>query len=67
MSSQRVNISLSDEMIRKLDYYADLMGTPRATLCTILIGQGVMNYENANKIASEVLDKYAPSLLKNAD
>lgn len=63
----RINVSLSDEMIERLDKYADSMGTPRASLCTMLIGQGVMNYENANKIAKTVLDEYAKKIIDDTD
>lgn len=61
----RLTINVSEEMIKRLDQYADAMGTPRASLCTMLIGQGVMNYENANKIASDVLERYSSNLLKD--
>lgn len=50
----RVQVSLSDEMISRLDYYANKMGVCRSALCSILIGQGVMGYDKTFEIADSM-------------
>lgn len=65
--AQRINISLSDDMLALLEKYSKSMGTPKASLCTMFIGQGLMNYENANKIAKTVLDEYAAKIMEQKE
>lgn len=42
----RVQVSLSDEMVQCVDFYAKRMGVSRSALCSMLIGQGVMTFDN---------------------
>lgn len=58
----RVQVNLSDEMVKNVDKYAKQMGVSRSALCSILIGQGIMNYDKAMDIISIVGDKIGDSL-----
>lgn len=58
----RVQINLSEEMCASVDSYAKKMGVSRSALCSMLIGQGIMNYDNSYKIAEKVLKDTAKML-----
>lgn len=49
---KRVQVSLSDEMVDKVDSYARKMGVTRSALCALLIGQGIMSYDKGSDILS---------------
>lgn len=50
----RIQVNLSDEMVNKVDAYAKQMGVSRSALCTVFVGQGIMNYDNAKDILSNI-------------
>lgn len=41
----RVQVSLSQEMVEKVDDYAKKIGVSRSALCSLLIGQGVLGFD----------------------
>lgn len=43
----RVQVNLSEEMLGKVDAYAEKMGVSRSALCALLIGQGIMSYDKS--------------------
>lgn len=45
--SQRIQVNLSDEMIKRLEMYSKKIGVNRSALCAQFIGQGVMSYDKA--------------------
>ena len=55
----RIQVNVNDEMVKKLDAYAEKMGVSRSALCSVFIGQAVMGYEKS----FEVLDKYGEKLI----
>lgn len=57
----RCQVNLSDEMVKRVDVYANKMGVSRSALCSMLIGQGIMNYDNS----SAILDKIGTTLGSN--
>lgn len=59
----RVQVNLSDEMVDKVDGYAKKMGVSRSALCSILVGQGIMNYDKSMDILTLIGDKVGDSLL----
>ena len=63
----RLTINVSEEMIKKLDRYAELMGTPRGSLCTMLIGQGVLQYEQGTRIATDVMREIGSKLMEQQE
>lgn len=44
--SLRVQVNLGDEMLRQVDYYAEMMGVSRSALCSVLIGEGILDFNN---------------------
>lgn len=40
----RIQISLGNETLSMVDRYADAIGVSRSALCSVLIAQGLMNY-----------------------
>lgn len=59
----RVQVNLSDEMVGKVDAYARKMGVSRSALCSMLVGQGIMNYDKSMDILTLIGDKVGDSLL----
>lgn len=65
---KRINISLSDEMIERLDYYSGLFGIPRASMCTMLIGQGIVAWDKSmymtESMVQQLHDRIAQEIQK---
>lgn len=59
----RVQVNLSDEMVGKVDAYARKMGVSRSALCSMLVGQGIMNYDKSMDLLTLIGDKVGDSLL----
>ena len=59
----RVQVNLSDEMVSKVDAYARKMGVSRSALCSMLVGQGIMNYDKSMDLLTLIGDKVGDSLL----
>ena len=53
----RVQVNVADEMVERIDYYAKKLGVSRSSLCSVLIGQGIMGYDKAFELASEFVQK----------
>lgn len=51
----RIQVSVSDEMVSKIDALAKQLGVSRSAFCSVLIGQSVMNFENSMKIITDKL------------
>ena len=43
----RVQVNLSDDMVRMVDDYAKLLGVSRSALCSMLIGREVIEFHKA--------------------
>lgn len=59
----RVQVNLSDEMVAAVDNYAQKMGVSRSAFCSVMIGQGVMGYNQSMKLLTEIGEKVGDSLL----
>lgn len=59
----RINVTLSDEVIARLDAYSKAMGLNRSALCCYMIGQQVMVLDKTLGIA----DAVSKSLVKAID
>lgn len=44
--SLRVQVNLGDEMLRQVDCYAEKMGVSRSALCSVLIGEGILDFNS---------------------
>lgn len=52
----RVQVSLSEQMVARVDKIAEDMGLSRSAVCNMFIGQGVKSMEKAdNLITKEVI------------
>ncbi len=49
----RLQLTISDEAVERIDRYAKMLGISRSALCTTWIGQGLMGYDKANEMINE--------------
>lgn len=59
----RVQVNLSDEMVTRVDEYAAKMGVSRSSLCSMLVGQGIMSYDKSMDVLKLLGDKLGDNLL----
>lgn len=60
----RVQVNLSDEMVKKVDSYAHGMGVSRSALCSMLIGQGILSYDKSFDLLSNFASDEMKSKVK---
>ncbi len=53
----KVQVTVSDEMVNKIDKYASLMGISRSALCATFIGQGIMGYDKTYEMLDDFVEK----------
>lgn len=53
----RINVTLSDEILSRIETYAKAMGINRSALCCYMIGQQIMAMDKALGIADAVSSK----------
>lgn len=46
----RLQVSVSDDLVKRIDYYASRFGCSRSALCSVLIGQGLMGYDKVDEV-----------------
>lgn len=61
----RIQVNLSDEMIKRCDDYATKMGLSRSAFCASMIGQSVMSLDKGNDLF-EALKISMPNLLEKS-
>lgn len=61
----RVQVNLSDEMVERVDIYSKMMGVSRSALCSMLIGQGIMNYDTSANILKDIAIKASQDIISN--
>lgn len=60
--SQRILVTLSKEMVQRIDFYRTKIGLTRSAYCAYLIGQGVLSTEKA----MGMLDDFGAAMRDNA-
>lgn len=60
----RVQVNLSDDMVKRLDMYAELMGVSRSSLCAQFIGQAVLSYDKAYSKIDSIGETLIDELMK---
>lgn len=60
--NMRVQVNLSDEMVKSIDKYSRLIGVSRSALCSVLIGQGIMGYDKSLELIDNIGNKLSDSL-----
>lgn len=53
----RVQVSLSVDMCQKVDKLAYSLGVSRSSLCSVLIGQGVMGFEKGVELVQNTFNE----------
>ena len=53
----RVQVSLSVDMCQKVDKLAYSLGVSRSSLCSVLIGQGIMGFEKGVEIVQNTFNE----------
>lgn len=53
----KIQVTISDEVVDKIDFYAKQMGTSRSSLCANFIGQGIMGYDQTYKLLAEKINE----------
>lgn len=59
----KVQVNVSDDLVKQIDEYAETMGISRSALCATFIGQGVLGYNKSFKIIDDLGQKLGDSLL----
>lgn len=59
----RVQVNISDEMVSRVDDYANKMGVSRSALCSMLVGQGIMSFDKSMDIIDILGNKLGDALL----
>jgi len=62
--SVRINVTVGDNIDKKIKQYADFMGMTKSGLCAYWIAQMVMGYENAQNSVDKAITKIAESEAK---
>lgn len=52
----KVQVIMSEEMVKRVDEYANAMGVSRSALCAIFIGQGVMGFDRGVNMVENALN-----------
>lgn len=55
----KLQISVNDEIVPKIDALAKALGVSRSALCAIWIGQGLMGFNKAQEIVEELAPQMA--------
>lgn len=59
----RVQVNVSDDLVKKIDEYAKVMGVSRSALCSVWIGQAVMGMDRSFQVVQSMGDKLGEALL----
>lgn len=63
----KVQVTVSDEMVTKIDTYAKEMGISRSALCSVFIGQGVLGFDKAYKLVNDTIDIVTNDLIEKME
>jgi len=55
----RVQVNVSDDLVKQLDEYANAVGLSRSALCGYFIGQGMFSLQKGLEMASSAIQSYA--------
>ena len=59
----KLQANANDQMVAKLDKYADMMSVSRSALCGMLIGQGLMGLDRSCGILSDLGERLGDALM----
>lgn len=59
----RLQVNANDQMVAKLDKYAEMMAVSRSALCGMLIGQGLMGLDRSCGILNDLGERLGDALM----
>jgi len=59
----KLQVNVSDELVKQVDMYAGMMGISRSALCATFIGQGVLSYNKSFQAIDNIGQRIGDSLL----
>lgn len=59
----RLQVNANEQMVAKLDKYAEMMAVSRSALCSMLIGQGLMGLDRSCGILSDLGERLGDVLM----
>ena len=59
----RLQVNANDQMVAKLDKYAEMMSVSRSALCGMLIGQGRMCLDKSYGILNDLGERLGDALI----
>lgn len=59
----KLQVNASDQMVAKLDKYAEMMSVSRSALCAMLIGQGLMGLDKSYGILNDLGERIGDALI----
>ena len=59
----RLQVNANEQMVAKLDKYAEMMAVSRSALCSMLIGQGLMSLDRSCGILSDLGERLGDALM----
>ena len=59
----RVQVNVSDELVKQIDSYAEKMGVSRSALCSVFIGQGILGYNKSFQMIDNLTEILGKDLL----
>ena len=59
----RLQVNANEQMVAKLDKYAEMMAVSRSALCSMLIGQGLMGLDRSCGILSDLGERLGDGLM----
>lgn len=59
----RLQVNANDQMVAKLDKYAEMMAVSRSALCGMLIGQGLMGLDRSCGILNDLGERLGDVLM----
>lgn len=59
----KLQVTANDQMVTKLDKYAELMAVSRSALCAMLIGQGLMSLDKSYGILNDLGERLGDALI----
>ena len=64
---ERLNLYLSGDLLKRLEFCADKYGVSRTQLAVMLIGQGLSGIEEAFKLSNNISKEITKSLEKDIE
>lgn len=59
----RLQVNANEQMVAKLDKYAEMMAVSRSALCSMLIGQGLMGLDRSCGILNDLGERLGDALM----